>query len=291
MFVVPLAAALAVLEVTASPAPPAPSVATSSPVPVLNDGELLRLIVASIAVTDQRFGGKLIVQTKPPSEMPADDPFVHYAGRGPNGEGLIWQSSSLGSTEDHALLQAQDDAVFAAMLGMAMDRGVAGERWQRTYSAAPDKLALTRALVQQWSALRAREFGRSRADIAWLRERARPGTSRAQLYALLKSRGVETPNEPQRRGGETAANPCDLGFLTGPASPSPGGGRSLANDPCVQLLRPKPTTTAGTHAPVSIKYPLNMWYGCATSITQTFTFGPDDRLLSVNESPERTDCI
>lgn len=283
-----LAIAMVLVALAESPSPsssatPAPVASTA---PALSDRDLVSLITSIFRIDQLRPRVGLERLVKPANEMPPNDPMVHYAGRGPKGEAYLWIYANARTHLDPASLKAYEEAYTAALLAVAMERGAAGPDWQRRYEAATDKVAFTHGFAHAWTVLGERKSAKARSDIAWVHANIEPGMTRATVYALLKRRGLVATNGVYNPGRRTGPGSCEY-ESTASAAEWPRAGQPLPHTPCA----PPGATGVLAHPAVFIDYTVGMNIACGTSVTQTFTFGAGDKLVSVTDSKESTTCL
>ncbi len=147
-----------------------------------------------VALINGMFAAHIRQVKKNPAEMPSDAPLIYYAGNG-----VIWESrrvnQDLGSwSRVNPAWQPAADAFVAAVALAAMDAGKAGEPWRGLWRATPpnpaSRLALGKAIAEAIKTASDQSAAFMDKETKWIRGHIVVGTSRSDLYAMLRSQGL-----------------------------------------------------------------------------------------------------
>jgi len=132
---------------------------------------------------------------KKPGDMPAFDPFVHYAGRTTRSPSrpIVWYSSDNRLATNEAEQAAINQATTAAFVAAELDFGVAGPTLQSMYakaSTAQARSALAESVAQAFTRASDEAQAAAESKTEQIRAQILPGASRADAYAVLRSIGL-----------------------------------------------------------------------------------------------------
>ena len=184
---------------------PLPSVSVQGPTITMKDiGEFMQ---GAYATGDLQ----LTFVEKPSSQMPPDTPYADYRGRsGKPPKEIVWVLSPAEYTDSATpvpspvpdqlawMHDTATDALVAAIVLAVMDSGRAGRALQSLYAETPSdrdaRLALGRSVVHAFAALSDQQASDAVAQTTWIATNVKPGASRAEAYAFLKSKGFVAYN-------------------------------------------------------------------------------------------------
>lgn len=228
---------------------------------------------------------KILEITKPQSEMPPDDPFVHYAGVDSTGRTLIWRLADI-----NVIRTAPRDTYETVLAAAAADTGAAGSDWKTLF----DRLGTIgfehlagRVFVSRSEA----ERTKSANDIAFAKK-IHAGTARHTVYAMLKQRGLIAYNNAYNPGrpipGPSLKGGCTFALSQKEAY------WPYFNEPVPE----RHAVCAAAGKPAFVKNPdayigFSMGFDSACRFTQMLTlrFDLQDKLTSIKESAVRTLCV
>jgi len=233
---------------------------------------------------------------KKPAEMPAQSPYVYFAGRNTaTGREIVWQSAA---TYPDAEAKRANDEYTAAYALAALDAGYVGEPWKALYEDAvkddKSRLAFGEQISRAIDEASDQRKSAATADVAWLRQHITIGMSRSKVYAALRSYGLVPYNYDYAAG-----TPITSGHLTGcdnsgesnelaaawphPGEPLPKRVGGCATIPHAAQPEPFPTAYMTLQSAFSI--------ACGSEIHVTMAFGPGDTLTKMNISKPEWGCV
>lgn len=127
---------------------------------------------------------------RPASQMPADDPLVHYE-RLDGGHALILVEHTLVRRSRGSDLTAGKDAAVAATGALALaaiDAGSAGSAWKARFDRTKDRTTLSHAIGIAFAERSDRQVAESRANVAWVHANLKPGMTQNDAYRTLVAR-------------------------------------------------------------------------------------------------------
>lgn len=213
---------IGILAVGASPEPTAspsiPSVDIDALASTITSTQLYALVRGVFSFGENRSTGKaapLRVIVKLPSEMPPDDPYMHYAGLDQNGQALVWRVA-VDTAASKAFIEKFMKTYEGVSAAAAADSGAAGADWKTLYDrlgAVRFELLATRVFVLRSDA----EKKKSAEDLTWIEKNIRLRTARQDVYAMLKKRGLiaynaaYNPGRPAQGSPPTSGHPAFTG--------------------------------------------------------------------------------
>jgi hypothetical protein len=224
--------------------------------------------------------------------MPSDAPLIYYAGNN-----TIWQSKEIHQDlgawgRVRPTEQAAEDAYVAAGALAAMDAGTAGEPWEGLYKSTPadraSRLALGRAIAEALKEASDQSAIFASEQTAWMQLHMVAGTTRSDVYTLLRSRALTAYNaefEDRRATGNACLPPLDPNSGTWPYQNEP---IPKSTGLCAFLGgNPKPDPNPDAMVNVLGRFGL----GCDESVLTTISFGSDDRVTKVTVSKPWFSCL
>jgi len=217
---------------------------------------------------------KMVEIEKPAFEMPAEAPYVYYAGTDAHGNAVIWKATAAikMATADSARTQEAGDEFVSAYIAASVMQGRIGAHWRAVFTSDPGPRVYARAFVIAWETKVALIAATSRTNIAWADATFHPGMPRAQVYDFLRSRDLVA----WYASGGLPGSGCEV-TATNPNRPWP-------------VADPKMPPACANPA-VTVEYTVGANFACGTEIDQGFIFDAEDRLTSVVDSKEHTTCL
>lgn len=135
---------------------------------------------------------KMVEQEKPADHVPAGAPYVYYAGTDARGNALLWQDTAAikAAVTDNARGQEAADELVSAYIAASVMQGRIGAHWRAVFASNPGPRVYARAFVIAWEHQVAVIAATSRTNIAWADATFHPGMPRAEVYDLLRNRGL-----------------------------------------------------------------------------------------------------
>ncbi len=281
----PLVALLVLLATPTPMSSPLDEIDATASTITLNQVQALMVGMYSFyAGSDKRGTKRPHIVSKPSSEMPANDPFLHYAGLGPSGEPVIWRAA-----DASAFTRMPKETYEATFAAVAADTGAAGSEWKKLYDQLGtirfERLAL-RAFVLQSDAQKKKSLD----DIAWIESNVHLRAMRHDVYATLKRRHLVAYN-PAYNPGQPTRDPQHAGC-------SYIATKERANWPYFREPIPKADGACNTvprtfvpSPPAYVQFPMgfNLW--CGTAILMTLRFDLHDKLSAIQHSQVGTTCM
>jgi hypothetical protein len=235
--------------------------------------------------------------SKDPRAMPSDSPLVSYRGRepGPSPRQIIWTSSAAEAKNGKSYYEA-----YVAALALAvMHDGNAGRTLQAIYARTPRtraaRRALAEAIVRAFTAVSDRKEARAADDAVWIPKHIVPGTTRADAYGMLKSRGLTAYNGafvkgkaiPAREHPHVGAG-CEAGDKSAGAWPYMNEPVPKQDGLCAEMYG---TRKAMPNPDAELELDGGFDLGCGHSTDVVITFDRHDRVAMVKVGKRRTSCI
>ncbi len=227
---------------------------------------------------------------KQPAEMPAQSPYIYYAGRNAaTGRGTVWVSTAGRNPVNE---------YTAAYALAAIDLGYVGEPWKSLYRAAvkddASRLAfgeqISKALVDasyQQEAITA-------ADVTWIRQHIAVGMPRRDVYAALRAYGLVAynyayaPGTPTSQGKITGCDTSDTSDQLAAAWPYAGEPVPKRTGGCATAFGPG-TPEAFPSAYITLEGGFDI--ACGSSIDVTMNFGAGDQLEKLDIAKPQVSCV
>jgi hypothetical protein len=245
---------------------------------------------------------------KPPSEMPADSPYVSFQGRdaGPPVAEIIWLSTGdRDPNAPEAEVRKMNEAYVGAMALAIMDAGRAGSTLQAVFANTPSdrtsRLALGAAVARAFSTASDQSAAYAASEADWIKAHLVPGTSRDAAYDMLRSRNLVAYNtdyakvieQPEKftSSGESLGRTCDM-----------NADRASGNWPYQNEALPKwegacADLHPGRHFTAEPDANVMLWGGftvvppCGCHTLVTITFDAQDRVKAVSLDKPRCPCL
>jgi hypothetical protein len=237
--------------------------------------------------------GQLSNDIVPPEQMPANDPYWHYAGKGPDGKYHVWLNAHPPSFSGalNAFSAGMPLSVPSYLIMFAADSGSAGPVWKARYDAASDKQEFVRVAQRAIELIHDQDVATGAAHLTFLRA-LKVGTTRTSVYGALKQRKMIAYNNIYNPGKPLEnVNGCDYGS-TRSQSYWPVLDQPLPTDGCKgpsSLRSRMPALTKSPSAFVDVTTDYDA--GCGTTVQVRLDFSDDDKLSKVDESPPQQTCL
>lgn len=243
------------------------------------------------AVTSRQLSNDIV----PPEQMPANDQYLHYAGKGPDGKYHVWLNAHPSSVSSalNAFSAGMQLSVPSYLIMFAADSGNAGPVWKARYDTASDKQEFARVAQRAMELIHDQDVATGAAQLTFLRA-LKVGTARKDVYSALKQRRMIAYNDIYNPGKPMVnLNGCDY-RSTRSQSYWPVFNQPLPPDGCpgpASMRRMVGHDVAPKSPSAYVDVTTDYNSGCGTTVLVKLDFGDDDKLAKIDEFPPHQTCM